>query len=428
MLRPVDRPSALNPIRRALPRLFAIVALWLGTTAAFAAPAQTMPAQDAAATQPPAATARSQSSSVPRIGMATMQPGEIFWERFGHDSIVVLDPDTGAATSYNFGFFDPEAPDFIARFVRNDMRYRLAALPLEQDLALYREEGRGVSVQWLDLDEDQARTLAASLAENAKPENAYYRYQYFDDNCATRVRDAIDRALGGALRRQIESRSHGSSFRSEAVRLASPAPWMWLGFDIGLGPSADRPLPVWNESYVPMRLAAALREVKNTQGRPLVLAEQQILPHRIAPEPADAPIDWVPWALSGVAVGLGLAWLGRRRPRLLAAIALPFWTLCGILAALMLFIWFGTQHTYGWANQNLLLFNPLCWLLWLGGWRVLRGREAGPWFGRILAAVAACAVLALFAHWLPMQPQRNAHWISLLLPLHLGLLLGLRKR
>ena len=429
MVRPDDRLPALNSIRRALLRLSATAALWLCVAAAHAqAPDATGSAPLDTATQTSTPAAAVHAATPPRIGMATMQPGEIFWERFGHDSIVVLDPVTGAATSYNFGFFDPEAPDFIARFVRNDMRYRLAALPFEQDLALYREEGRGVTIQWLDLDDDQARTLAATLAENAKPENAYYRYQYFDDNCATRVRDAIDRALGGALRRQIESRSHGSTFRSEAVRLASPAPWMWLGFDIGLGPSADLPLPVWKESYVPMRLAAALRESKNTQGRPLVRAEQEILAHRIAPEPPDMPINWVPWAMSGIVLGLALAWLGRRRPRLLAAIALPLWTLCGVLSALMLFIWFGTQHTYGWANQNLLLFNPLCWLLWLGGWRVLRGREAGPWFGRLLGAVVACAVLALFAHWLPVQPQRNVHWISLLLPLHLGLWLGFRGR
>src|SRR3546814_1884186 len=68
---------------------------------------------------------------------------------------------------------------------------------------------------------------------------------------------------------------------------SSDLPWMWLGFDIGLGPAADRPLSVWQESFVPMRLADALREVDGSNGQPLVLAEEQILPHRIAPEPAE---------------------------------------------------------------------------------------------------------------------------------------------
>src|SRR3546814_8582955 len=66
----------------------------------------------------------SPAASTPRIGVATMQPGTIFFERFGHDAIVVIDPATGAATSYNFGFFDPDEPDFISNFVHGHMRDR----------------------------------------------------------------------------------------------------------------------------------------------------------------------------------------------------------------------------------------------------------------------------------------------------------------
>ncbi len=192
--------------------------------------------------------------AAPRIGVVTMQPGEIFWERFGHNALVVIDPATGRATSYNFGFFDLDEPDFIARFIRGDMRYRLVALPFQQDMQIYREEGRGVSIQWLDLEPVRAQALADALAVNARPENAHYQYDYFLDNCSTRVRDAIDSALGGALRRQTTGRSQGSTYRSEALRLASPAPLMWLRFDIGLGPCADRPLSRSAEAFGPMRL------------------------------------------------------------------------------------------------------------------------------------------------------------------------------
>ena len=38
-----------------------------------------------------------------------MGPGEIFWERFGHDAIVVEEAATGARTSYNFGYFGHRA-------------------------------------------------------------------------------------------------------------------------------------------------------------------------------------------------------------------------------------------------------------------------------------------------------------------------------
>lgn len=366
--------------------------------------------------------------AAPRVGVVTMQPGEIFWERFGHNAIVVADVQSGSAVSYNFGFFDLDEPDFVGRFIRGDMRYRLVALPFEQDMVTYRQEGRGVSIQWLDLDGTDAQLLADALAWNARPENAHYRYDYFLDNCSTRVRDALDRALGGRLRPSMEGRSRGNTFRSESLRLASPAPWLWLGFDIGLGPAADLPLSLWREGFVPMRLADALRDARGADGEPLVMDEQLVFPHRLAPEPQGAAIRWPLWALAGIVIAVGMIVLGRRRPRALAAVALPFWTLAGLVGAVMLFIWLGTAHEFGWANHNLLLFNPLAWLLLPGAWCLLRGQPSGRWFHLVLTTMFACAVLALFLHWLPVAPQRNLHWIALLLPLHAGLWAGLRER
>ncbi len=356
--------------------------------------------------------------AVPRIGVVTMQPGEIFFERFGHNAIVVDDPAQPAPVSYNFGYFDLTEPGFVGNFVRGDMEYMLVALPLEEDLAYYREVGRGVSIQWLDLDPAEASALAARLAENALPENARYRYDYFTDNCSTRVRDALDGALDGLLQRQLQGRSRGNTYRGDAVRLASPATWMWLGFDIGLGPLADRPNALWEDAFVPMRLAESLRNMRREDGRPLVAQETVLLPHRLAREPPEAPRNWWPWAFAGLAGAIAIHALARRRPRAAAATGLVFWSVCAVLGLVMAFIWAGTVHRFGWYNQNLLLFNPLCMLLLPDAWRLLRGREPSRLMRPLLAGVAALAVIALFLHWLPVQPQRNVHWIALLLPLH----------
>ena len=357
----------------------------------------------------------------PRIGVVTMQPGEIFFERFGHDAIVVVDAETGAATSYNFGFFDMEEPGFAGRFAKGDMRYYLMALPLEQDLAYYRDTGRGVSVQWLDLPPEEAQAIADALAERAKPENARYRYDYFTSNCSTQVRDALDTAMGGALKSQMVGRSRGNTFRSEAVRLASPATWMWLGFDLGLGPYADTPMSRWEEAYVPMRLADSLRQAKNSAGRPLVQSEQVLVPHRIAPEPAEAPRRWWPWLLLGCALAAGIVVAGRRHLRAVASFALPLWLLCGIAGLVLVYLWGFTEHRAAWANRNLLLINPLCLLLIPGAIAVLRRRTPGRLFSWVLMLVAACALLAWFLHWLPIPLQYNQSWVALLLPVHLAL-------
>ncbi|AKC87453.1 DUF4105 domain-containing protein [Pseudoxanthomonas suwonensis] len=366
------------------------------------------------------------AADAPRIGVMTMQPGEVFFERFGHDAIVVVDPHSGEAVSYNFGYFDPTEPDFIARFVRGEMMYHLVALPAAHDLAQYRDAGRGVDIQWLDLEPAQARALADALAERARPENSRYRYDYFTANCATQVRDALDAAMGGALKSQLAGRSRGNTFRSESVRLARPAPWMWLGFDLGLGPYADRPLSRWDEAFIPMRLADSLREARNSAGRPLVAYEEQLLPHRIAAEPAESPRRWWPWLLAGLALAAAIAAL-RRRPRTIAAFALPLWLLCGLAGALLVYLWGFTVHQAGWANRNLFLLNPLCLLLLPGAVSLLRGRVPGRLFRPLLWTVAAVAALGWVLQWLSLQPQYNLPWIALLLPVHVALALALGR-
>ena len=358
--------------------------------------------------------------AAPRIGVVTMQPGEIFFERFGHNAIVVDDPAAGPALSYNFGYFDLEEPDFHLRFARGEMQYLLVVMPLEQDLAYYRSVGRGASIQWLDMDPAAATALAGRLAWNARPENARYAYDYFTDNCSTRVRDALDTALGGALSRQLNGRSQGNTYRSEAVRLARPDPLMALGFDLGLGPASDRPNSLWQDAFVPMRLADALRSVRLADGRPLVLAEEALLPHRLHPEPVPRAVSWWPWLLAGMVLAM-LVWTQRAHPRAVAAAALPAWGLCAALATVMLYIWLGTAHRFGWANHNLLLFNPLCLLLLPGAWRIARGGDGGPLFRTVLAVVAAGALLSPFLLWMPQQSQRNGHWIALVLPVQLAL-------
>jgi hypothetical protein len=368
------------------------------------------------------------AQAAPRIGVATMAPGEIFFERFGHNAIIVADaphdgraPDgrvRGEPLSYNFGFFDMEEAGFVGRFVQGEMMYRLVELPWRDDLQYYLDSGRGVTIQWLDLDDARATALAAALAENARPENARYRYDYFVDNCATRVRDALDRALDGTLKPQLTVRSQGNSYRSEAVRLASPAPWMWLGFDIGLGPSSDVPLSRWEDAYVPMRLAEGLRDARLPDGRPLVLREERVAPHRIAPEPGEFPLVWWRWLLAGLAVAMAWLWLDARAPRASTGIALAFWLVSGLLGSVMLSLWLGTEHRFAWANRNLLLFTPLALALLPGTWRRLRGRAPGTAFRWLAAIVAACAVLAMLLCWVERAPQANAHWIGLLLPIH----------
>ena len=356
-----------------------------------------------------------------RVGVLTMQPGEVFFERFGHNAIVIDRGDGSEPTSYNFGYFDPDEPDFLGRFIAGTMRYRLLALPLSDDLAQYRLNGRGVTMQWLALSPDETQRLAEALAINARAENAVYDYRYFTDNCSTRVRDALDQATRGLLRRPLTASSEGNTYRMESVRLALPAPWMGVGFHLGLSAGADRPLSRWDEAFIPMRLASALNGVRRADGTPLVTSEETLLLHRLALPPREFPLWRIEAMMLGLGLAFGLLWLGRRAPRTVAALAGGFWLVAGLAGSTLLFLWFGSGHDFAHANENLFLLSPLALLLLPGALRSARGLDPGRLFSWALLAVLALAALGAFLKLMPFMRQENVEWVFLLLPLHWAL-------
>ena len=372
--------------------------------------------------------------SPPTISLLTIGPGEIFFERFGHNAIVVRDPASGEVVAYNYGIFDFDQQDFLLNFARGRMRYRMAVDEVADDLAMYRDEGREITEQRLALAPEQARVLVEYLEWNARPENTQYRYDYFEANCSTRVRDALDRALGGALHAQTEGRSRGFTWRLDALRLMAPEPALMLLIDLGLGPYADQRIDYWQESFVPSTLRDVVAGAKLAESgdtpfaeAPVVLARGQVA------QPPELPPDlrW-PFLLLGVALGGALAWLGaslrasRRVP--LALFALVFELFCGVGGLLLVFLWFGTEHRAAWRNENLLLLDPLCLALLPAWFGILRGRgRARPFARRCAWLVVLGAAFALFSKILPAFAQANLHWILLFLPIHLGLALSMRQ-
>ncbi len=370
------------------------------------------------------------TSAAPRIGVVTFGPGEEYWARFGHDAILVDDRGDDPASVpvlYNFGYFDLDEPGFMWHFVQGRANYRLVAVPADQDLAQYAQEGRGAVVQWLDFSPAQALRLNQKLQWNARPENSRYRYDYFTQDCTTRVRDALDEATGGLLRAQMTTPSHGLTYRSEALRLGAPEWWLGLSMHFALGPFADRPLSLWDEAFIPSRLHDTLRTLHTARGTPLVLGEQRLLPQNLPPAPTDEPA-WRPWF-----VGVGLALAGiflagwRWLPRATAAFAAAFWTASGLLGSGLMLIWAFTAHVAIAGNENILLTNPISLALLPGAWAILRGRTPGRWFPRILVLLAISAGLALFLKFLPFRIQRNGDWIALFLPIHLAMAYAARK-
>lgn len=379
-----------------------------------------------------AGTARAQAPAepaAPGISLLTFAPGATYWQRFGHNALLVEPRDGQPSAVYNFGIFDFFQKDFFLNFARGRMLYRLAPISVPDTLAEYAAEGRWVIRQDLALDDVQARALAAALADNALPGNAEYRYDYFRSNCSTRVRDALDRALGGQLQTQLQHPAAGTpSFRSEATRLMSPIPPLAVGMDALMGPAGDRPLSLWEQAFVPEVLMQAARKVR-IDGRPLVAREGYWLPPAGGPEaPASAPRFVLPFALAGLALAAFLL-PGLSRPR--GAFGLASRTLAATLSLLaglgglvLLAAWTLTEHWAIAGNFNLLLFSPLSLLLIPALLRRSRPGRAGR---SIALLITAGAVLALALQLLP-GAQAQLPWILFWLPVHLAITAGLHRR
>lgn len=368
-----------------------------------------------------------------RVSLVTYGPGELYWERFGHNVIVVHDGDSGTSTSYNYGMFDFEEDNFFVNFIRGHMTYRIAAFDFEREMPLYVADGRSVREQALDLDPAQARRLAAFLAHNALPENAPYRYDYFTANCSTRLRDAIDEAIDGAVRRQSEGRSRGYTYRMDALRLTAPDRWLMLAIDIGLGPYADQRLDYWRESFVPMTLADVVASTHRDDGRSLAAADTLLSPGVVIEPPLLPPDLRIPLGSTGLTAALLLGALHARRR--LPAARWTFGTLatllslaCGAGGLVLAGLWVFTEHQSAWRNENILLLNPLCLLLvptWLASFRA--NWRPSPRAVVIGWTILLCAGIALFTKVLPSFVQANLHWILLFLPIHLALARCLRR-
>jgi hypothetical protein len=385
-------------------------------------------------------TTRSADGSQLTISVLTFGQGDAIWERFGHNALRVRDAQLGTDVAYNWGTFDFEQPNFIGRFLTGNTLYWLATDPTPLMIEHYaRVLNRSGVEQVLALTPQQRLAIRDFVAWNARPENRNYRYDYFVDNCSTRLRDVIDRVLGGELRRQLAARPSAHTYRSESLRLVDGMHLLQAGMDVALARPADLPLTAWEESFVPMRLRDRLRDVQvvgaDGARRPLVAEERVLYESTRAPEAARMPslvgrFLVVGLLLAGLVVGLSaLAERGRRGARAgLAAVGGVWGFLAGVMGAILAIAWLATRHVFWYRNENLLQFAPVAIVLAvLLPLAVYRPRWRGAAF-TVAALVAALSALGLLLKVFPAFRQQNLAVVLLALPVHAALGWALRPR
>jgi hypothetical protein len=353
------------------------------------------------------------------MSLLTMGSGTRIWELFGHNAIWIHDNVTQRDTVFNWGVFSFSQSHFILRFLKGDMLYAMGGDSLQWIGIAYRYLNRSVYSQELDLTAAEKDSVLKQIQWYARPENVNYKYDYFLDNCSTRVRDIIDNALHGQLHAQANQLT-GRTYRWHALRLMQDNLPLVVGVDIGLGRPADRELTKWQEMFLPRKLHdfAGSLTIRDSAGgtRKLVKREMLLFQATRAPEHETPPTLWPLLIGVGLVVGGLFAWLGVRAPRA-AAVGLGVWSVAiGFLGLLVTLLWTVTNHTAAYSNENILLFNPL-WLilavpLALSTWS---GRKR-LWAQRLAMTVAGLGVVALLAHVVRLSAQNNLPLIGLTLP------------
>jgi hypothetical protein len=364
-----------------------------------------------------------------QISLITYGPGEVYWERFGHDVIRIRDRVSGESGDFSYGVFDPEEKDFNWNFVRGRMRYMIdaEASPIAQQY--YTDVGRSVLEQRLDLSAAQAAALRAFLVWNLQPEHQSYDYDYFTRNCTTQIRDALNMVLGNALQPALTARPAPMTYRQQMDRLMRPQPLLMLAMDLVLGRTGDRPLNEWQESFIPMVLAREIRSVRipdNLGGlKPLVLDEKELAPNRLNP-PGDLPPSLpLPFGLGGLGLAAAMLVSRSRLPALYASVATVYLLSAGLVGTVLLALWTLTTHRATWANENLLLFNPFAFAMISAVWRSKRGLGVGLLAQILITCQLGCLLVAVLLHFLPGASQKNLPWQLFATPIWLAIAVGL---
>lgn len=381
-----------------------------------------------AALAPCGAAAQAPDGSTLRVHLVTIGQGPAVWERFGHNAIVIEDRETGRATSYDYGRFDFGDPAFVPRFVMGRMNYWMASADANRLLAYYKGTGRMIVAQHLDLDPAERAALRDALVANDTDSTRYYAYDYYLDNCATRVRDALDRALGGVIRDSLTGRWTGTTFRWHTLRLTANNIATWTGLDLILGPATDRPIDAWAEGFLPQRFAEHLATIARpgpNGPRPIVLDTDTLDAGGRWPEPAAPPRWWLWYLTAGLLLG-GLIWDLRKRPVLFTLVAGLWCVVTGLAGLVLVLVWGFTDHavTYGNANVMVVPFTSLI----LAGLLPRAAREGRHGGAQALAwlAVAGCVAAAALA-LTGVTAQRPWVLLALAGPVWLALALGLGR-
>ena len=301
-------------------------------------------------------TSIAQDSSRLRISLLTCSPGEELYSTFGHSAIRIVDSNSVVDYVFNYGTFDFNDPNFYIKFVKGKLLYFVSLERTNDFIDFYKYENRSVSEQVLSLSAAEKLSIKNALIENLKEENKFYKYDFFLDNCTTRLRDIIVKyksptPLLPAV--MPENRSFRKAIH-QYLRQGGQY-WSELGIDILLGAPTDRIMTASEQQFLPNNLEKSIDKCKNTK----LVVEKKII---FQNENTMAGFDFFKPGVLFIILFLFVAALYKKKTIIAIKTLLVFdvilFFVIGIVGIILVLAWFATDHTMTKNNYNLLWALP----------------------------------------------------------------------
>ncbi|MDR2478760.1 MAG: DUF4105 domain-containing protein, partial [Treponema sp.] len=150
---------------------------------------------------------------------AVFGPSDEIFIWWGHAALIIDDPD-GSARIFDWGIFSYPGDSFPKAFALNQIRYKSGVSQARWDIENYIKEDRDIILYTLDIEAAQKEAVLRYAENNVQPENCWYIYHQFKDNCSTRIRNLVDIGTGGQFQKTYNAAAGRFTLREHMRRFS----------------------------------------------------------------------------------------------------------------------------------------------------------------------------------------------------------------
>jgi hypothetical protein len=293
-------------------------------------------------------------SDTAEVSVLTISPGSSLNDAFGHNAFRIRDPKNNIDITFDYGRFDFEAPNFYLNFARGKLNYSIGDSPFYDFIRFYIYQNRTVREQVLNLPLNQKQALYNFLLENNKAENRNYLYDFFFDNCATKIKDVTNTNLNNTINFNQPKGFEAKTFRALIHDYVNRNSWGSLGIDIALGSVIDTRATAEEHMFLPDNIYNFFEVATLKNDEPLVVSSKMLYSKKETSQSNSfltSPL--FVFGVFGLLILL-ITFKDYKNQKQSKWLDISLFVITGIIGVLILLLWFATDHNATQHNYNLL--------------------------------------------------------------------------